>query len=423
MAAAGSAVGLGNVWRFPFVAGRDGGAVFVLIYLFFLAIFGMPLLVAELALGRAAQKSMGEAYRTLSPPRFSRFWGFVGVASIAGGFAILSYYTDIAGWLVKYMCDYARLSPAADPEAAFAALKESNIVRMFFMLTVLGVSLAACFAGVSKGVERVVKPMMAGLLALIAVLAVNSLFLPGAAEGLSYYLKPDWPRFMQNPAKVVFDAMGQAFFTLSIGVGSMTVFGSYTRKDHSLVKEAAIIVAIDTFVAILAGMAIFPACATYGIEYASGPGLVFVALPGVFAKMPGGMFWGFLFFMFFAFAALTTVIAVVESVVAGLADFFKWRRRAAVAAVGALVAALSLPCVFIDGMLDRADFAVSQIWLPGGALALAVFVSSSRAGWGWEAFRAEASAGSGAGMPRFLKPLYAFVIPLLILAIFAAGFA
>ena len=290
------------------------------------------------------------------------------------------------------------------------------------MLAVLAGSFAACFAGVSKGVERVVKPMMTGLLILIAVLAANSLFLPGAADGVSYYLKPDWSRFMQNPAQVVFDAMGQAFFTLSVGVGSMAVFGSYVSKDHSLVKEAAIIIGIDTFVALLAGLAIFPACASYGVEYTSGPGLVFTALPSVFAKMPCGTFWGFLFFLFFSFAALTTVIAVLESLVAGLADFFKLRRRVAAVFAGVAVAVLSLPCIFIDGMLDKADFAVSQLWLPGGALALTLFVSSSRAGWGWEAFRAEASCGSGAGLPRRLKPLYSFVIPLLILAIFAAAF-
>lgn len=421
MMAAGSAVGLGNVWRFPFVAGRNGGAAFVIVYLAFLAILGFPLLVAELAVGRGAKSTLADAMRKLSPAKYSKTWGRAGAILASGCFVLMIYYTDVAGWLLGYTVDYARAAPPADPGAAFAAMTADAPRCTVFMLAAVGLAAAACAAGVAKGVERATKAMMIGLLLIVGALAARSLALPGAKEGLAFYLKPDWASFMQHPGRAVFEAMGQAFFTLSLGIGSMTVCGSYIGKEHSLAKESVLIIAIDTAVALLAGAVVFPACATYGIDYSSGPGLVFETLPKVFSMMPGGVFWGFLFFLFLSFAALTTVIAVFECLVAGIADFTGLPRRASVATVAAGVAALSMPCILFDGVLAAEDFAVSQVWLPAGALAISFFVSSDRFGWGWKRFREEASAGRGWPLPDRLRPLYRFAIPVLMAAIFILG--
>jgi NSS family neurotransmitter:Na+ symporter len=421
MLAAGSAVGLGNVWRFPYVAGRNGGAAFVVVYLAFLAILGFPLLAAELGIGRGANRSLPTALGALAPPRFSAFWRRLGTALAAGCLVLMIYYTDVAGWLVKYAGDYALSRPPADPGAAFAALAGDWTRSAPFMLAAVAVATAVCLAGVVNGVERVTKCMMLSLLALLGALAARAVLLPGAAEGLSFYLKPDWAKFMEHPWSAVFDAMGQAFFTLSLGIGSMTICGSYVGRDHSLVKETALIILIDTVVAILAGFVVFPACATYGIPYESGPGLVFVALPRVFAKMPGGTAWGFAFFLFLSFAALTTVIAVFECMIAGLSDSTGMRRSAAALLVGAAVAAFSMPCVLFEGVLEWEDFAVSQIWLPAGALAQGFFVSNGTFGWGWEKFRESVSEGAGAAMPQWMKTHYAVVMPVLVLIVFAAG--
>lgn len=423
MMAAGSAVGLGNVWRFPYMAGKNGGAAFVLVYLVFLVMLGFPLLVAELAVGRKAKRTLPEAMRTLAPPRLAAFWRFAGAFFSFGCFVVMIYYTDITGWLVKYSTDYLLGAPPQDPSAAFKALVSDGATCTVFMCATVGFAAAACFAGVAKGVERATKWMMLCLLALIVLLAAHCASLPGAAEGLSFYLKPDWGAFMRNPGGAVIDAMGQAFFTLSIGIGSMTVCGSYIGEDHSLAKEAAIIIVIDTIVALLAGVTVFAACSAYGIEYASGPGLVFEALPRVFAQMPGGVVWGALFFVFLSFAALTTVIAVLEGIVACICDSLGAKRRTAVAAAAAAIAVCSLPCIFIDGVLGWEDFAVSLVWLPAGAFAHAIFVTNSKIGWGWKKFREAASAGRGWSVPDWARPLYAYVIPVLIIFIFLCTFA
>ena len=421
MLAAGCAVGLGNVWRFPYVVGKNGGAAFVILYLVFLALIGFPLLVAELSIGRGAQRGVAKALSTLAPSRFSRVWGAIGTAVFTGNFVLMIFYTDVAGWLLKYTCGYAAGRHPSDPAAEFAALTGDPALCTTFMLVTVAIATLVCLGGVVKGVERVTKVMMVSLLALLAVLATRALMLPGAGAGVEFYLRPDWSRFLEHPVATAFDAMGQAFFTLSLGIGAMTIFGSYVERDHSLVKEAFWIIAIDTFVAILAGLVIFPACAAYGVAYTEGPGLIFVALPGVFAKMSGGAVWGLLFFLFLSFAALTTVIAVFECMIGGLADACGKSRRRLALAVAAAVAVASLPCVLVDGALGWEDFAVSQLWLPCGALAIGLFVVSSRFGWGWDAFRAEASAGAGAPLPGWLKVHYAFVIPSLILAILVTG--
>lgn len=419
MLAAGCAVGLGNVWRFPFVVGRNGGAAFVLLYLVFLAVLGFPLLTAELAIGRGAGKGIAEAMRTLAPPKLARFWGVVGMVVFAGNFLLMIYYTDVAGWLLKYVGDYVfpSTSAVADPAAAFEALTGNPLQSGAFMALAVVIATAVCLGGVVKGVERVTKCMMVLLLVLLGVLAVKALLLPGAAEGVKFYLAPDFSKLLAHPARAVFDAMGQAFFTLSVGIGCMTIFGSYTGRGHSLVTESAWIIVIDTFVALLAGLIIFPVCAAYGVDVTSGPGLIFIALPKVFQSMPGGRVWGLCFFLFLGFAALTTIIAVFECIIGGLADRFNVRRVWLVLATGVAVGVCSLPCVLFKPVLGWEDFAVSQVWLPVGGLVLCVF-STQPCGWGWEHFCAEASTGAGWRVPYVFGPLMKFFIPLCILFIF-----
>ena len=425
MLAAGCAVGLGNVWRFPFVVGQNGGGAFVLVYLLFLALLGVPLLVAELAVGRGARGGIASAFAALAPSQMSRrAWGVVGTVVFAGNFLLMFYYTDVAGWLMRYAVGYAAPfampSSPDGPAAAFDAMRHGRAACALFMCFASALAAAVCACGVVKGVERVTKWMMLALLALLVVLAARTVTLPGAADGFRFYLAPDWGRFMQHPFKSLFDAMGQAFFTLSLGVGCMTIFGSYVGRARSLVTESIWIVAIDTFVAFVAGLVVFPACAAYGVDVTAGPGLIFVALPKVFAQMVGGRAWGCVFFLFLSFAALTTVITVFECMVGGLVDAFGRSRRSTAAIVGVIVAALSMPCVLVDDALQWEDFVFSQFWLPLGALATCVFVTR-RIGWGWDGFAAEASAGAGLQMHRLLRPVMTWLLPPLILVIIAVG--
>ena len=423
MLAAGSAVGLGNVWRFPYVAGVNGGAAFVVVYLVFLVVLGFPLLAAEIGIGRGAGRSLSAALGMLAPPDLSRFWSRVGAVLASGCFVLMIYYTDVAGWILKYTSDYCTGRMPGDPAEAFSSLSADWRTCGVFMVLAVVISSVVCLAGVVKGVERTTKFMMVSLLAILGTLAARSAMLPGAEDGLAFFLRPDWAKFMAHPWQSVSDAMGQAFFTLSLGIGSMTICGSYVGKDHSLVKETAIIIVIDTMVAILAGLAIFPACSAYGIAYTEGPGLVFVALPKVFSQMPGGAFWGFLFFLFLSFAALTTVIAVFECLIGGLMDSLGVCRRVATIVTGIGVALLSMPCVLSAKVLQWEDFAVSQVWLPVGALLQGFFVVNGRFGWGWERFRASVSEGRGVSMPGWMRVHYAYVIPVLVLVLLACGIA
>lgn len=420
MLAAGSAVGLGNVWRFPYVVGENGGAAFVLVYFAFLAILGFPLLAAEFGIGRGANKSLAAALGDLAPARFSVFWRRTGILLASGCFVLMIYYTDVTGWLLKFAADYWRNSPPGD--GAYQALIVDWKMSGAFMLVAVAISAMVCMLGVVKGVERATKWMMLSLLALLVVLAVKSLTLPGAAEGLAFYLKPDWGRFMEHPLKSIFAAMGQAFFTLSLGIGSMTICASYVGEKHSLVKESVVIICIDTFVAFIAGLVIFPACATYSVAYTSGPGLIFEALPKVFSQMPGGVWWGAIFFLFLALAALTTVVAVFECLISGLMDILAVKRRTASLAVGFGVALLTMPCVLSQEVLKWEDFAVSQLWLPIGALVQGFFVVNGTFGWGWDGFCSAVSRGDGWGMPRFMKWHYIVVVPVLILIVLISGF-
>jgi NSS family neurotransmitter:Na+ symporter len=416
MLAAGCAVGLGNVWRFPFIAGQNGGAAFVIVYLLFLVALGFPLLTAELALGRAARRGVSGAMRELAAERYRKFWAVLGVVIFAGNLLLMLYYTDVAGWLFKYAGDYLRGKAGTD----FATLLKSPVTCSGYMLLAVGLATAICSLGVRNGVERVTKFMMLALLALLGVLAVKALTLPGAAQGLRFYLAPDWARFAAHPWKAIFDAMGQAFFTLSTGVGCMTIFGSYVGREHSLALESTWIIAIDTSVALLAGLVIFPACASYGVDVTSGPGLIFIALPNVFEHMAGGRAWGFAFFLFLSLAALTTIIAVFECIIGGLIDEFGRSRLRTTVAVGAVVAALSIPTVLFEPVLGWEDFIFGQFWLPLGSFAICIFVTRS-CGWGYAAFSEEASAGRGMRFPAAFGPLMRWLVPVLILGTLVAG--
>ena len=416
MLAAGCAVGLGNVWRFPYVAGQNGGAAFVLVYLAFLVLLGFPLLAAELALGRAAQRGISGALRRLSPARNRRFWAVTGGVIFAGNLLLMIYYTDVAGWLLKYSGDYLRGAGTAD----FDALQKDAPTCTAYMLLAVAAATAVCSLGVKGGVEKFTKWMMMALLALLGVLAAKALSLPGAEKGLKFYLAPDWARFLAHPWKAMFDAMGQAFFTLSTGVGCMTIFGSYIGREHSLAAESAWIIAIDTFVALLAGLVIFPACASVGVYVTSGPGLIFIALPNVFTHMAGGRFWGFAFFLFLSLAALTTIIAVFECIIGGLTDEFGKSRLRTTLAVGVAVAVLSMPTVLFEPVLGWEDFVFGQFWLPLGALMICIF-TTRRCGWGYDAFADEASAGAGIRFPKAFGPLMKWLVPALILGTLAVG--
>lgn len=422
MLAAGCAVGLGNVWRFPFIVGRNGGGAFVLVYLAFLAILGFPLLAGELAIGRGARLGIASAFRRLAGGgASSRFWGILGSVIFAGNFVLMIYYTDVAGWLAGYAVKYLASSmPSEGFEAFFSAFVGDKATCSLYMAGMVAAATGVCAFGVVKGVERVAKVLMVSLLALLGVLLAKAVTLPGAAEGLSFYLVPDWSRFMMHPWRAVMEAMGQAFFTLSLGIGCMTIFGSYMSQERTLGKEAAWIIAIDTFVALLSGAIIFPACLSYGIEPSAGPGLIFAAMPEVFAKMGCGRLWGFLFFVFLAFAAFTTVIAVFECIIGGLMDALSFSRRRSSVLTGVAVAAASLPCVLFEGVLDAEDFVVSQLWLPLGALAQAVFIVMPTA-WGWKNFLAEANAGEGLKLPAGMKWHFAIGVPALIVLVIITG--
>ena len=417
MLAAGCAVGLGNVWRFPFVVGQNGGAAFVLVYLVFLVLLGFPLLAAELALGRASRRGISGAMRELAAARHRRFWSATGKVIFAGNVLLMMYYTDVAGWLVRASVDCVRGDVAG---ISFASLAGDSVSSVAYLAAAVAAAAGICMAGVRNGVERVAKAMMIALLALLVVLAVKALMLPEAEKGLRFYLAPDWAKFFAHPWRAVFDAMGQAFFTLSVGVGCMTIFGSYIDRGHSLAAESVLIIAIDTFVALLAGLVVFPACASFGVDVTSGPGLIFDALPKVFAHMPGGRVWGFVFFLFLSLAALTTIVAVFECIIGGLMDETGASRAKISIATGIGVAVLSLPTALFGNVLGWEDFVFGQFWLPIGALFICVFATSG-AGWGAESFEREVSAGAGMKFPHAFTMLMKAFVPLLIVMVIVVG--
>ena len=433
---AGCAIGLGNVWRFPYIAGQNGGGWFVALYLVFLALIGVPILVMEFATGRAAQRSVVRLHEVLTPEK--RGWRLHGLAGLVGNTMLMMFYTTVTGWMLLYFLksasgDFAGLKPD-EIGAAFGAMLGDAWIQVAAMAAVTFGALVVCMLGLQKGLERVTKWMMLFLFLLILALAFNSLTLEGAGKGVSFYLVPDFGRMKSvGIVKVVVEAMNHAFFTLSIGIGAMAIFGSYVDKRHTLAKEALHVAAIDTVVAVAAGLIIIPACFAFGVDQAQGPGLVFVTLPNVFNHMAGGRFWGSLFFLFMSCAALTTVLAVFECILAGLRDLTGWSRVKGCVAMGVAVPLLSLPCIlgfnlwsgfqpFGEGscVLDLEDFAVSTLLLPIGGLCFALYCCH-RFGWGWDKFIVEGNTGVGLRFPKALRVYCGYVLPVIIVVIFIVG--
>ena len=436
LVSAGCAIGIGNVWRFPTLTGESGGGVFVLFYLLFLLCMGIPVLTMELAVGRAGRGSAGTAYRALEPKGSK--WHWHGWACLAGCCLLMMYYTTVNGWMMDYCFKYiVGAFAGATPETAGNAFDQllANPWEMGFwtVLTVV-LGLVVTSFGLNNGLERVGKWMMSALILLILVLVVHSLTLPGAGEGLAFYLLPSMERASEiGLGTVIMNAMNQSFFTLSLGIGAMEIFGSYMERKYTLPGEAARICVLDTFVAISSGLIIFPACFTFGISPDSGPQLIFITLPNVFAGLAGGRLWGSLFFLFMTFASFTTVIAVFENIIACLMEQFCLSRRKAVLIGGVFLLAASLPCVLGynvwsgfqplgagSTVLDGEDFLVSNLLLPVGSLIYLLFCVS-RWGWGFDKYLAEANSGSGPRLPRWLKPYFQFVLPVLIVVILLQG--
>lgn len=436
LVSAGCAIGIGNVWRFPTVTGENGGGVFVLFYLLFLITMGIPVLTMELAVGRAGRASAGEAYRNLEPKGTK--WHWHGWACLIGSVVLMMYYTTVTGWMMSYFVKFITgtftgLSAEAVPNV-FVELLADPFEMGFWMAVAVVLGFVVCSFGLQKGLERISKWMMVALLLLIVVLAVHSILLPGAGEGLSFFLLPDWGRAMeQGLGSVIVAAMNQSFFTLSLGIGAMEIFGSYMKRDHALAGEAARICVLDTFVAVSAGLIIFPACFTFGISPDSGPSLIFQTLPNVFTNMSGGRLWGALFFLFMTFASFSTVLAVFENIIACVMDLLHWSRKKVCVIGGIFILIASLPCVLgynVWGafaplgagttVLDLEDFIVSNLLLPLGSLVYLLFCVS-RWGWGFDNYIKEANDGQGLRMPRVLKPYFQFILPILILVILVQG--
>lgn len=438
MLSVGCAVGLGNVWRFPYITGHYGGGMFVLLYLLFLVLLGFPLLIAELSVGRGGGANLVGSVRNLASSD-KKLWTLPFKIVFMGNFILMIYYTVVSGWLFAYTSYYltnyvAKCKTPGDYGKLFDALCASPWESTAFMLGTVAVSSAVCSCGLQKGVEKSVKILMFLLFLLILLLAGYALTLPGVKEGMSFYLKPDMAKFTNNIGQTLYAAMGQAFFTLSIGVGSIAIFGSYIAKQRSLPGESVAIITIDTMIALLAGVIIFPCCFSFGVNPGSGPGLIFVSLPNTFAQMSGGRWWGALFFIFLAVAALTTVVAVFENLIAYLMDEWRFSRKKASFFVGIAVALGALPCVFgfniwssvhplgkESTILDLEDFIVSQNLLPLGAVTLALFCSY-KYGWGWENFVKEANTGKGLKFPTALKWYFRYLLPLLVLTVMFFGY-
>ncbi len=437
LVSAGCAIGIGNVWRFPTVAGQNGGGVFVLFYLLFLLIMGVPVLTMELAVGRAGQGTATQAYKALE--KKGSKWHLHGYVCLLGCVMLMMYYTTVSGWMLSYFVKFltGTFNSLTGSDAAanvFSQMLANPVEMGIFMAITVVLGILICSLGLQNGVERITKVMMCALILLIAVLAVHSFTLSGAKEGLSFFLLPDWSRASQQGiGQVIVSAMNQSFFTLSLGIGAMEIFGSYMSRKNTLCSEAVHICALDTLVAISAGLIIFPACFSYGVSPDAGPSLIFITLPNVFTNMAGGQVWGTLFFLFMTFASFTTVVAVFENIIASVMELFHMNRRTAcvVCCVGILL--LSLPCVLGynvwsgfqpkgagSTVLDGEDFIVSNLLLPIGSLIYLLFCVT-RWGWGFDQYLKEANTGKGIHLPHFLKPVFQFVIPLLIIVIIVQG--
>ncbi len=436
LVSAGCAIGIGNVWRFPYVVGENGGGIFVLFYLLFLVAMGLPVLTMELAVGRGSRKSAVLAYKELEKPKSK--WHIHGWFAILGCYVLMMYYTTVSGWMVSYFYKFVtgEFKAGMDVDATgsvFSDLLADPKQMGFWMILTVIVGFIVCSRGLQNGLERISKIMMTALLVLIVVLAVHSITLSGAGEGLRFYLIPNLSTVEKvGIGNVISAAMNQAFFTLSLGVAAMEIFGSYMSKNHALAGEGVRICALDTFVAVMSGLIIFPACFSYGVEVTSGPKLIFVTLPNVFVNMAGGRIWGSLFFLFMTFASFSTVIAVFENIMSFAMDMFGWSRNKTAIINCIIILIASIPCVLgynvwsdlhlIGGrdVLDSEDFLVSNLLLPLGSLIYLLFCVT-KWGWGFDNYIEEVNTGSGLKMSRKLKPYFQFVLPVLILIILIQG--
>ena len=436
LVSAGCAIGIGNVWRFPYVAGQNGGGIFVLFYLLFLIIMGLPVLTMELAVGRASRKSAVQAYKVLEKPGSK--WHIHGYFAILGCYLLMMYYTTVSGWMISYCFEFltGTFQPGMASEevsSVFGNMLASPLKMGFWMVLTVVVGFFVCSRGLQNGLEKISKVMMCALLILIVILAIHSFTLSGAAEGLSFYLVPNLNTVRSvGLGSVIAAAMNQSFFTLSLGVAAMEIFGSYMSRDNTLAGEGIRICALDTFVAIMAGLIIFPVCFSYGVEAGAGPQLIFITLPNVFINMAGGRIWGTLFFLFMTFASFSTVIAVFENIMSFAMDMFGVSRQKAAFINCILILFASLPCVLgynvwsglhlIGGrdVLDSEDFLVSNLLLPIGSLIYLLFCVT-RWGWGFDNYLKEANTGKGMKISKHLKLYFQFILPILILIILIQG--
>lgn len=433
---AGCAIGIGNVWKFPYMVGQYGGGAFVLIYLFFLVILGIPVMTMEFAMGRAGQRSPARLYQQLEPKGSK--WHLHGYVAMAGNYILMMFYTSVAGWMLDYFVRTAGgqfVGADTDGVAAQFSQMLGDPLRMtLFMGIIVVVGFLVCSFSLQKGLERITKWMMVALLVIMVVLAINSVCTAGGSQGLRFYLVPDLARMKKvGIGNVVAGAMNQAFFTLSLGIGAMAIFGSYIGKERALMGESARVAALDTLVALCSGLIIFPACFAYGVQPDSGPSLIFITLPNIFNHMPLGRVWGSLFFVFMSFAAFSTVLGVFENIVSCTIDLSGWSRKKACLFNGILMLLLSMPCVLGfnvlskfqplgpgTGVLDLEDFVVSNLLLPLGSL-IFIFFCTSRYGWGWKNFTKEANAGKGLKVQRWMRGYMCYVLPVLVAVILVLG--
>ncbi len=429
---AGCAIGCGNVWKFPWMCGQYGGGAFVLLYLLFLIVLGLPVMIMEFSVGRASQASVIKCYQNLEKP--NQKWHYHGIAAFVGNLLLMMFYTSVAGWILYYFLSFVKGDMTgitnSQSEALFGNMLNSTSITVIFMAIVVIMGFALLCFSLQKGLERITKYMMLLLLLLMLILAVRGFWLDGAKEGLTFYLKPD---IRKINGSVIVAAMNQAFFTLSLGIGSMAIFGSYIGKDRTLMGESINILVLDTFVAIVAGLIIFPACFTFDVEAGSGPSLLFVAMAKVFNNMAGGRIWGSLFFLFMFFAAMSTVLAVFENILACVREITGWKRIKACIICCAAMLVLSLPCALgynvlkdfhpfnsSTQILDFEDFLVSNCLLPLGSLVYILFCTGKK-GWGFDNFLAEANTGKGPKVSRHLKPYLTYVLPIIIVFVFVVG--
>lgn len=433
---AGCAIGIGNVWKFPYVVGQYGGGAFVLVYLFFLLIMGIPVMTMEFSLGRASRKSPARLYQALEPKGTK--WHIHGYAAVIGNYLLMMFYTTVTGWMLNYFVSTAT--------GKFEGLDSNGVTRHFdemqldsgsmvlYMLIVVAIGFIVCSFGLKNGIERITKFMMLALLGIMLILAVHSIFLEGGGKGLAFYLMPDFKRMADaGIINVISAAMNQAFFTLSLGMGAMAIFGSYIDKKRSLLGESVNVALLDTFVAFVSGLIVLPACFAYNVEPGAGPGLIFITLPNIFNNMPMGRLWGSLFFIFMSFAALSTIFAVFEGIISCTMDMFGWSRKKSCAVNAVVLSVLSLPCALgfnlLSGIqpfgagstiMDFEDFLVSNIILPIGSLIFILFCVSKK-GWGWDNFVHEANTGKGIKVKRFMRGYMTYVLPVIVLIVFAMG--